>query len=252
MPGTLPIRNVRIMVSLMTSTSPPPAVFSARYRALSIGITALIVLVAFEYLAVATAMPVIGEELRGWGLYSLAFSGAVAATLIGTVAGGRWGDLSGPDKPLWTGLALFVAGLVVAGLAPTMEIFIAGRLIQGLGGGMFNVAIYVLVARVYPGVMHPKVFSLLAAAWVLPSVVGPAITGTVTHAWTWRAVFLGVAVLAIPAALIFWRGLASEEPYTQEEEQPETGPFAARLAWGAARPWARRCSSTGPTTATTR
>lgn len=234
MPATLPIRNVRIMVSLMTSTSPPPAVFSARYRALSTGITALIVLVAFEYLAVATAMPEIGEELRGWGLYSLAFSGPVAAALVGTVAGGRWGDVSGPDKPLWTGLAAFVAGLVVAGLAPTMEIFIAGRLIQGLGGGMFNVAIYVLVARVYPGAMHPKVFSLLAAAWVLPSVVGPAITGTVTEAWTWRAVFLGVAVLAIPAAVIFWRGLASREPHQHEEEKTDTGPFAARLAWGGA------------------
>ncbi|GAB1822486.1 MFS transporter [Herbidospora sp. RD11066] len=219
------------MVSLMTPTSPPPAVFSARYRALSVGITALIVLVAFEYLAVATAMPEIGEELQGWGLYSLAFSGPVAAALIGTVAGGRWGDLSGPDRPLWTGLATFVTGLLIAGLAPTMEIFIAGRLIQGMGGGMFNVAIYVLVARVYPGAMHPKVFSLLAAAWVLPSVVGPAITGTVTEAWTWRAVFLGVAVLAIPAAVIFWRGLASREPYTQEEK-PENGPFAARLAWG--------------------
>ncbi len=232
MPGTLSFRNVRIMVSVMTSTSPPPAVFSTRYRSLSIGITALMVLVAFEYLAVATAMPEIGKELRGFGLYSLAFSGAVAAALVGTVAGGRWGDLSGPDRPLWTGLGMFVTGLVIAGLAPTMEVFIAGRLLQGLGGGLFNVAIYVLVARVYPGAMHPKVFSLLAAAWVLPSVVGPAITGMVTETWTWRAVFLGVAVIALPAAAIFWRGLASREPDTEDEEKADTGPFAARLAWG--------------------
>ncbi|MFC7649893.1 MFS transporter [Streptosporangium lutulentum] len=90
-------------------------------------------LVAFEYLAVATAMPVVADELDGHALYGLAFSGAMAAGVIATVLGGRWSDVKGPIAPLWTGTATFAAGLVVAGLAPTMDLFIAGRFVQGFG-----------------------------------------------------------------------------------------------------------------------
>ncbi|WP_218671361.1 MFS transporter [Microbispora sp. GKU 823] len=184
-----------------------PAVFSQRYRALSVGMVALVMLVAFEYLAVATAMPLIGRELNGYHLYGLAFSGGMAANVIATVVGGRWSDARGPFPALWTGVAGFVAGLAVSGFAPAMEVFLVGRFLQGLGGGLFNVALYVLVAQAYPSAMHPRVFSALAAAWVLPSVVGPAVTGFVAETWSWRWIFLGVAVLSVPAALIMWRGL---------------------------------------------
>ncbi|MEW9529831.1 MFS transporter [Microbispora sp. NPDC049125] len=204
-------------------------VFAPRYRALSIGIVALVMLVAFEYLAVATAMPVIGAELHGYRLYGLAFSGGLAANVIATVMGGRWSDARGPAASLWTGVGGFIAGLAVSGLAPTMEVFLAGRFLQGFGGGLFNVALYVLVAKVYPAPMHPRVFSLLAAAWVLPSVVGPAITGFVAGTWSWRWIFLGVAVLSAPAALVMWRGIPEGG---EQEREPIGRTFLPRLAWG--------------------
>jgi MFS family permease len=206
-------------------------VFSPRHRALSIGMVSLIMLVAFEYLAVATAMPVVGRELDGYHLYGLAFSGGQAAGMIATVAGGRWSDAKGPRASLWTGIAAFMAGLVVAGTAPTMEVFLLGRFVQGLGGGLFNVALYVLVAQVYPAQAHPRVFSLLSTAWVLPSVVGPAITGVVTEQLSWRWVFLSVPVLAAPAVLMLWRGMPTELP------EPAGGrggrDFVPALVWGA-------------------
>ncbi|GAA4584465.1 MFS transporter [Planotetraspora phitsanulokensis] len=215
----------------MTATLTEPAVFSPRLRALSAGMVALSTLVAFEYLAVATAMPVVGRELDGYHLYGLAFSGGLAAGVIATVAGGRWSDVKGPRAPLWTGIAAFMAGLVVAGTAPTMEVFLAGRFVQGLGGGLFNVALYVLVAQVYPAQAHPKVFSLLAAAWVLPSVVGPAITGVVAEQLSWRWVFLGVPMLAAPAVLVLWRGLPRQTAPPAETDANRD--FAPALAWGA-------------------
>ncbi|MFD0891363.1 MFS transporter, partial [Streptosporangium algeriense] len=69
----------------MTSTvveTPQEGMFAERYRALTVGMVALIVLVAFEALAVATAMPVVGRELDGIALYALAFSGALAAGMV--------------------------------------------------------------------------------------------------------------------------------------------------------------------------
>ncbi|WP_249346112.1 MFS transporter [Microbispora sp. H11081] len=206
-----------------------PGVFSRRYRALSVGIVALGILVAFEYLAVATAMPLIGRELDGYHLYGLAFSGGMAATIIATVAGGRWADVRGPLPVLWTGVAGFVAGLAVSGFATVMEVFLVGRFLQGLGGGLFNVALYVLVAQAYPSAMHPRVFSALAAAWVLPSVVGPAVTGFVAETWSWRWIFLGVAVLSVPAALVMWRGLPATAARPREANDPA---FLPRFAWG--------------------
>ncbi|WP_327091247.1 MFS transporter [Nonomuraea sp. NBC_01738] len=175
---------------------------------MSIGLVALIMLTAFEAMAVATAMPVVAADLGGMPLYNLAFSATLAASVIATVLGGRWSDVKGPLPPIATGVATFVGGLLIAGFAPTMEVLVGGRFIQGLGAGLIQVALYVLVARVYPGEMHPKVFALFSAAWVIPSMVGPAIAGVVVENVDWRWVFLGVAVIVVPAALILWRGTA--------------------------------------------
>ncbi|SDG06332.1 Major Facilitator Superfamily protein [Sinosporangium album] len=183
-------------------------IFGPRHRALAVGLVAIMTLVAFEYLAVATAMPKVAADLDGMGLYSLAFSGAMAAGVVATVVGGRWSDLRGPLAPLWTGVAVFLAGLVTAGAALNMEMLLAGRLFQGFGGGLFQVSLYVLVARVYPPALHPRVFSLFAVAWVLPSMIGPAVAGAVVDQVGWRWVFLGVALIAVPAALPTWWGLS--------------------------------------------
>ncbi|MFB4288123.1 MFS transporter [Nonomuraea sp. ATR24] len=186
------------------------SVVSARYRAVSVGLVALVMLVAFEAMAVATAMPVVARELGGMHLYNLAFSATLAASVIATVLGGRWSDVRGPMQPIATGVVGFVAGLLVAGFAPTMEVLVAGRFVQGLGAGLIQVALYVLVARVYPGEMHPKVFALFSAAWVVPSMVGPAIAGLVVENTDWRWIFWGVTLIVIPAALLLWRGAGGQ------------------------------------------
>ncbi|MFB9705691.1 MFS transporter [Streptosporangium sandarakinum] len=214
----------------VTTTVPAEGIFARRHRALTVGMVAIITLVAFEYLAVATAMPVVADELHGQGLYALAFSGALAAGVVATVLGGRWSDVSGPVAPLWTGVATFVVGLVVAGAAPTMDVFIAGRFVQGFGGGVFQVSMYVLVSRVYPAELHPRVFSVFATAWVVPSMVGPAVAGFVVESVGWRWIFAGVAVLVLPAALLLLRGLTT----TSMSEQPPQGertPIGRRLGW---------------------
>jgi MFS family permease len=198
-------------------------------KALTAGLVAMVSLVAFEYMAVAIAMPVVAKDLDGLDLYGLAFSGAMAASVIGTVLGGRWSDLRGPRAPLWTGVAGFIAGLTVAGAAPSMEVLIAGRFLQGFGGALVSVALYVVVARVYPERLHPRIFSLFATAWVVPSMVGPAIVGVVTATLGWRAVFLLVPILTVIAGLVLLRGLAGQ-PVTGGQSGPAPG-LPGKIAW---------------------
>jgi MFS family permease len=171
-----------------------------RYRSVTLGAVALVALYAFEALAVATAMPTVAQALDGLPLYALAFGGTLAASVVGMVVAGRWGDRHGPARPLRQGIAWFCLGLVIAGLAPSMPVLILGRIVQGFGGGLMSVALYVAVGRVYPPRLHQRIFASFAAAWVLPAVIGPAISGLLVERLGWRWVFLSVPLIAAVAA----------------------------------------------------
>jgi MFS family permease len=150
-------------------------------------------------MAVYSVMPTAVRDLNGMGAYAWAFTGVALAAIVATVVGGDVSDRRGPRLPLVGGLALFVVGLVVCSLAPSMHVFVAGRILQGLGGGAAIVAVYVVVARVFPAPLRPQVFSAMAAAWVVPALVGPAIAGAITAAWGWRWVFVAVLPVVVAA-----------------------------------------------------
>jgi MFS family permease len=179
------------------------SLFAPQFRAVTIGVVAAITLFAFEGIAVATVMPAVATEFEGLGVYAWAFNAYVAASLIGMVLAGTWCDRDGPRRTMWAGLIVFSLGAIAAGLAPSMPFLVVARGLQGLGGGALIVAAYVLIARAYPDDMRPKAFSLMAAAWVVPALVGPLIAGWLTETFTWRLAFLLVPfVLVLPALLL--------------------------------------------------
>ncbi|AMB59558.1 MFS transporter [Microterricola viridarii] len=191
------------------SAGPEESVLGPTYRWISIGMCVLILLAAFESLAVTTVMPLIAEELAGQSLYALAFAGPLAVSVVGMVLAGNWADRRGPKAPLYSAVALFAIGLLLAGTATSMEALVAGRLIHGLGGGGLTVALYVIVARVYPHVLQPRIFAGFSAAWVIPSLVGPFVAGVIAEAVSWHWVFLGVVALVIPALFMVVPALRS-------------------------------------------
>ncbi|MER5445684.1 MFS transporter [Streptomyces sp. NPDC002764] len=177
-------------------------VLGREYRALSVGIVSVVLLIAFEATAVGTAMPVAARELNGVGLYAFAFSGYFTTSLFGMVFAGQWSDRRGPLGALTTGIGCFAAGLLLAGTASAMWLFILGRAVQGLGGGLVIVALYVVVGRAYPERLRPAIMAGFAAGWVVPSIVGPLASGAVTEHLGWRWVFVGIPVLVVfPLAL---------------------------------------------------
>jgi MFS family permease len=190
--------------------APPSGTLSrAAQRLVLAGMVALCSLGAFEALAVSTAMPTVAVELDGLRYYTLAFAVTFATSVVGMLAAGRWCDRSGPTPAMWTGVALFVVGLVVAGTATDISTLVAGRAVQGVGNGLYGVALYVLVARVFAADRHPAVFSAFAAAWVVPAIVGPGLAGLLVDHVGWRWVFLGAAALTVPAALLMRPGLTA-------------------------------------------
>lgn len=176
--------------------------FSPSYRALSCGIFAIIVVIAFEFMAVATALPVAARDLGGLNLYAWALTGFLGAAMFSTGVGGGICDRIGPRLPLAGGGFGFAVGLVISGLSTSMPMLICGRVVQGLGAGLTIVAVYVVIGQCYPESLRPKVMSLLATAWVVPSVIGPFIAGGLTQYVSWRWAFLSLAPL-VPIPLFF-------------------------------------------------
>ena len=211
----------------MTSrTDTGNGVWQAQYVWVTVGAVALIFLAAMQSLAVTTVMPIVSADLDGEALYAVAFAGTLATSVIGMVAAGAWCDRGGVLPPLTTAVALFVIGLVIAGFAGSMPVLVAGRLVQGLGTGAQTVALYVVVARVYPPALHGRVFAAFSAAWVIPSLIGPFLAGAVTEYLHWRWVFLGVAGLTVVAFVLVLTRLLGRKLDTDE---PSTAPVLRRL-----------------------
>lgn len=211
-----------------------PGLLSGPHRPRTLAIAATFFLVAFAGLALGTAMPVAVQELNALPLYAIAFGGYLSASLAGTVVGGGWADRRGPAAPLNAGCLCFVGGSVLAGAAPSIMPFLAGRLLQGAGGGAVTVALYVMVGRGYPAALRPRMFSVVTACWILPSMVGPAIAGAVTEHLSWRWVFHGIAVFTLGATVLLRRPLAALPHDGTATEEPATrvGP-AVTVAFGA-------------------
>lgn len=83
----------------------------------------LMTLIAFEFFAVTTVLPVVAADLGGAGWYSLAAAATVSTGLIGLVVGGNWADRSGTSIPLAVGGLLFLGGVALCALAPSMMVF---------------------------------------------------------------------------------------------------------------------------------
>ncbi|MCE1178928.1 MAG: MFS transporter [Micrococcales bacterium] len=177
--------------------------FSAAYLVLTVSMLALITVVAFEAIAISTAMPVVARELGAVRSYGLAFSVMLTTQLLGIVLSGVWSDRSGPEPPLIIGITLFAIGSALCGASGSLLLFLAGRAISGLGAGLLVVVLYVIVGRVYPQALQPRVFALNSAAWVLPSLLGPPIAAAITEAVGWRWVFWCVVAPTVVAAVLF-------------------------------------------------
>jgi MFS family permease len=180
----------------------PPRLFDSANRAVVLGVVGVVVALAFEAIAVATAMPVAARELHGLRSYGLAFSIFLTTSLLGMVTAGEVSDRRGPVVPFVAASVIFATGLAIAGAAPTMWVLVVARGVQGFGAGLNIVALYVVVARAFPESLRPRVFSAMSSGWIVPALIGPPIAGLLADHASWRWVFLGVLPLIVIATAL--------------------------------------------------
>lgn len=181
--------------------------FHPEHRIVTWTILALVTVTAFETMAVSTAMPDVARELEAVRSYGFAFSVLMTTQLLGIVLAGVWSDRSGPIPGTFTGQVLLAGGSALCGLSTRFDVFLVGRGLTGLGGGLLIVMMYVIAGRVYSDAVRPLLFTYIAAAWILPSLIGPWISARLTEDLSWRWVFWCVVppVLASIASMAYAR-----------------------------------------------
>jgi MFS family permease len=215
---------------------PPPqpadhedGLWSPGRRALTLGLVLNVTIVASEALAVGTILPIVAGDLGGLDLYGWVFSGFFLGNLLGIVVAGMLIDRGGLARPFLAGIGLFSIGLLVGGLAPTMAILVAGRVIQGFGAGAIPAVAYVSIGRAMPEHLRPRMFATLSTAWILPGVIGPVAASAVAGLLHWRLVFLGLLPFIAIAAWLTLPAIRAVAPAPAGEGDAAAARHRARL-----------------------
>jgi hypothetical protein len=154
-------------------------------------------LAAADELVTATIMPSAASEIGGYS----AFGWAVAIFLLGSILGGATAGRLSLRLGLKTAMAAagvaYALGCAASALAPSMGFFLAGRLLQGLGGGWVIGLSYVAVTSLFPQTLWPRVLSGLAGVWGVATLFSPLIGGLFAQAGFWRGAFWFFALQGI-------------------------------------------------------
>jgi MFS family permease len=151
----------------------------------------------FEGIAVGAVMPVAAADLNAISNYAVAFTSFTMASLLGMTFAGLWANKIGLARVVIFAVAALAFGSMVAGFAPNLAVLTLGRSIQGFAMGIDLVTMYVVIGRMYPEALRAKALGMLAAAWVVPGLIGPGIAGLLVEVSSWRMTFWIVPLLLI-------------------------------------------------------
>jgi EmrB/QacA subfamily drug resistance transporter len=174
-----------------------------RRRLIVLGVMLSIFLAAMESTVVATAMPRVVGSLGGLESYSWVFSGFLLTSTVTMPLWGRLSDLLGRRRVFLGGLAVFLAGSALAGLAQSMGQLIAFRMLQGIGAGSLMTIGMTVVGELFGLERRARMQGYISGVWGVASLCGPLIGGLLTDHLSWRWVFyVNLPFGAVAMALI--------------------------------------------------
>jgi MFS family permease len=163
-----------------------------------------VLLHSMNVLVTATLLPSIVADVGGSNLMSWTTTAFVASSIVAATSTGIVSSAVGNRRAFCGGAVIYAAGAVLCALAPSIGVVIAGRFVQGLGGGLLSALAYVLVRNVFPEVLWPRVFGLFAGVWSVSVPTGPLIGGLFASYGNWRGAFFAITGVGVLLGVVAW------------------------------------------------
>ncbi|KAG2192473.1 hypothetical protein INT46_004476 [Mucor plumbeus] len=169
------------------------------------GIIFAMFMMSLNSTVVAPAMSIIATELNAIEQQTWIATAYLVAVNSFQPLAGKFSDIFGRKAVFMFGIIFFFIGSLINALAKDISMLIAGRTIQGFGGGGVMSMTFILVTDVAPVPLRPRFQSMLAVVYGIASVVGPLLGGAfVDHAsWHWDF-WLNVILAAVAFAIMFF------------------------------------------------
>ncbi|KAB2594480.1 MULTISPECIES: multidrug effflux MFS transporter [Streptomyces] len=192
-----------------------PAVKAARRTGFLVtmvlgGLTALPPLSMDMYLP---ALPAVTDSLSApAATIQLTLTACLAGMALGQLVVGPMSDRWGRRRPLLLGMVVYVIATAICALAPSAELLIGFRLLQGLAGAAGIVIARAVVRDLYDGVEMARFFSTLMLISGVAPIIAPLIGGQVMRFTDWRGIFVVLTGVGIVLTLVVWKWLHETLP----------------------------------------
>ena len=169
-----------------------------------------VLLQSMNVLMLATVLPSIVDELGGVAMLSWPTTAFLAASIVAASCASMIASAIGRRTAYCAGVVTFGVGALVCAAAPTMGWIVAGRMIQGFGGGLEAAVAYVVVRRTFPADIWPRTLALMSSSWSVSVLLGPLIGGLFAYLGHWRSAFIATAIVAAILAASAWLFLPAD------------------------------------------
>ncbi len=174
----------------------------AQGRATRFGLICLGVwLSAADSLVTATIMPSVGADLGGYAYFGWATAGFLLGSVMAGASSGLLAARFGLRRATAASALLYAVGCLMSAAGPDIWTFLAGRVLQGIGGGWVAGLCSVAIGVMFPDRTLPKVYAAITAVWGVASLLGPMIGGLFADAGVWRWAFWSFAIQGVAVAL---------------------------------------------------
>lgn len=165
----------------------------------SLALAGGVALHAINVYVATTILPSVVKDIGGIDYYAWNTTIFVATSILGSALSAKLLGLAGPRGAYLVATLIFALGTLICGFAPSMPALLAGRAVQGFGGGFLFALSYAMIRIVFPETLWPRAMGLVSGMWGVATLVGPAIGGIFAEYGVWRAAFWSLA----PVALLF-------------------------------------------------
>ncbi|MGH8945517.1 MAG: MFS transporter [Acidimicrobiia bacterium] len=185
----------------------PQSVLSRELLPASIAVFATAALASFQALGIAAALPDIATDLGNVSLLPWAITAFLLTSSLATVVAGPFIDAVGVSRMFRLAVTVFaVTGFAVA-FAPTMEVLVGLRVLQGIGAGLILSTGTAAISLVYPLHLVGRAYAANATVWGVMGVAGPAVAAVMLTFLSWEWIFYVTLPMGAIALVAGWRVL---------------------------------------------